>query len=134
MQPLLLLLFFIITPCQAQLAQMFQPYLGPPVPSVQTNRTPLILTDELCSQDECLLEKHWTQDEVCAYVKCNKDACEGGGYLQWSQYVKCEHKNAIRVGDNLSVIKLLSLSILGLPNGPWSHLPNLPFHCYDNRR
>uniref|UniRef100_A0A1I7SZP8 Na_Ca_ex domain-containing protein n=1 Tax=Caenorhabditis tropicalis TaxID=1561998 RepID=A0A1I7SZP8_9PELO len=110
-RPVLICLLLLVSNSEAQIAQLFQPYLtGPTRPS---NYTPLVLTDELCSQDECLIEKHWTQDDVCAYVKCNKDACEGGGYLQWSQYVKCEHSNAIRaILMTLGVVYLFFLFVV----------------------
>ncbi|CAI5453636.1 unnamed protein product [Caenorhabditis angaria] len=53
--------------------------------------------DEICSADECNFNKTWTSEQKCAYIKCNPDACEGGGYLQWSEYVKCEYKVGVRV-------------------------------------
>ncbi|CAI2353711.1 unnamed protein product [Caenorhabditis sp. 36 PRJEB53466] len=80
---------------EAQLGQLFQPFVvGPENPN---NRSHLVLTQELCAQDECILQKGWTQEDVCAYIKCNNEACEGGGYLQWSAYVKCEHRTTVRV-------------------------------------
>ena len=27
--------------------------------------------------------------DTCSYVKNHSDACEGGGYLLWAQYVEC---------------------------------------------
>uniref|UniRef100_A0A8R1HZF8 Na_Ca_ex domain-containing protein n=1 Tax=Caenorhabditis japonica TaxID=281687 RepID=A0A8R1HZF8_CAEJA len=35
--------------------------------------------------------------DVCQYVKCNNDNCEGGGYLLWTQYVECAPNTAARV-------------------------------------
>ncbi|PIC25971.1 hypothetical protein B9Z55_018699 [Caenorhabditis nigoni] len=91
----LLLLLLGVHNSGAQLGQVLQPYLVGP--QNQRNSTRLVLTEELCSQDECLIQKHWSSEDICAYVKCNKDACEGGGYLQWSQYIKCEYNTAVRV-------------------------------------
>uniref|UniRef100_A0A8R1DH16 Sodium/calcium exchanger membrane region domain-containing protein n=2 Tax=Caenorhabditis japonica TaxID=281687 RepID=A0A8R1DH16_CAEJA len=53
--------------------------------------------EEMCSAEECLINKTWTSDEKCAYIKCNRDSCEGGGYLLWSQYIKCQYNIAARV-------------------------------------
>uniref|UniRef100_A0A8R1DID6 Sodium/calcium exchanger membrane region domain-containing protein n=1 Tax=Caenorhabditis japonica TaxID=281687 RepID=A0A8R1DID6_CAEJA len=102
------LLLLLVNPCAAQLGQLFQPFLEPP-----SNHSQLVITESLCSQDECVLEKFWSQENVCAYIKCNKDACEGGGYLQWSAYVKCEHRTAIRaVLIILAIVYLFLLFIV----------------------
>ncbi|CAL2042458.1 unnamed protein product [Caenorhabditis brenneri] len=92
---LILLLLLLVDNSGAQITQYLQPYLSSPLPP--RNHTPLVLTDEICAEEECNIRKDWTHDEGCAYIKCNKDACEGGGYLQWSQYIKCEHRTSIRV-------------------------------------
>ncbi|CAB3397030.1 unnamed protein product [Caenorhabditis bovis] len=78
--------------------------------SPEPNPSRLQLTEELCSADECLIEKHWSEEDVCAYVRCNKDACEGGGYLQWSAYVKCEYRDGLRIF--LIIIGILYLLFL----------------------
>ncbi|CAD6190402.1 unnamed protein product [Caenorhabditis auriculariae] len=43
--------------------------------------------DGVCNTDVCNIGKNWTQEQVCCFVNCNDDACEGGGYFLWSQYV-----------------------------------------------
>ncbi|CCD64393.1 Sodium/calcium exchanger membrane region domain-containing protein [Caenorhabditis elegans] len=54
-------------------------------------------TAEMCAASECELHKGWTSEEKCAYIKCNQDSCEGGGYLTWSHYVKCQYNIGARV-------------------------------------
>ncbi|CAL2042453.1 unnamed protein product [Caenorhabditis brenneri] len=66
--------------------------------------------EEMCSAEECLIDKSWTSDEKCAYIKCNKDSCEGGGYLTWSQYVKCQYNIGVRV--ILIILGIIYLIIL----------------------
>ncbi|CAI2353709.1 unnamed protein product [Caenorhabditis sp. 36 PRJEB53466] len=66
--------------------------------------------EELCGAEECLINKTWTSDEKCAYIKCNPDSCEGGGYLQWSQYVKCQYNIGVRVV--LIILGIIYLIIL----------------------
>uniref|UniRef100_A0A1I7SZR0 Na_Ca_ex domain-containing protein n=1 Tax=Caenorhabditis tropicalis TaxID=1561998 RepID=A0A1I7SZR0_9PELO len=67
-------------------------------------------TEEMCAAEECLIDKSWTSDEKCAYIKCNKDSCEGGGYLTWSQYVKCQYNIGVRV--ILIILGIIYLIIL----------------------
>ncbi|KAF1751899.1 hypothetical protein GCK72_018453 [Caenorhabditis remanei] len=66
--------------------------------------------EEMCSADECMIDKSWTSDEKCAYIKCNKDSCEGGGYLTWSMYVKCQYNIGVRV--ILIILGIIYLIIL----------------------
>ncbi|ULT88486.1 hypothetical protein L3Y34_007589 [Caenorhabditis briggsae] len=66
--------------------------------------------DEMCSAEECMIDKSWTSDEKCAYIKCNQDSCEGGGYLTWSMYVKCQYNIGVRV--ILIILGIIYLIIL----------------------
>uniref|UniRef100_A0A8R1E2J0 Sodium/calcium exchanger membrane region domain-containing protein n=1 Tax=Caenorhabditis japonica TaxID=281687 RepID=A0A8R1E2J0_CAEJA len=49
------------------------------------------------SDEKCEIWSNWTQKEICDYVDANDDACEGGGYLLWTQYVECAPNTAARV-------------------------------------
>ncbi|CAB3402464.1 unnamed protein product [Caenorhabditis bovis] len=53
--------------------------------------------ESFCDSENCKLSKGWTRRDICEYIKCNPDACEGGGYLLWSQYVECPESTAARV-------------------------------------
>nr|O16242.1 RecName: Full=Mitochondrial sodium/calcium exchanger protein; AltName: Full=Sodium/calcium exchanger 9; Flags: Precursor [Caenorhabditis elegans] len=64
----------------------------------------------MCSSEECLIDKSWTSEEKCEYIKCNQDSCEGGGYLTWSHYVKCQYNIGVRV--ILIILGILYLIIL----------------------
>lgn len=90
-------------------------------------------SEDLCSQDKCLLEPHWTSEDICEYIKCNNEACEGGGYLQWSRFVKCEHRTPIRVRNLLSVVISYQL-LTGDPDNPSCYLHVLPFPGYGDSR
>uniref|UniRef100_A0A1I7UHE7 Na_Ca_ex domain-containing protein n=1 Tax=Caenorhabditis tropicalis TaxID=1561998 RepID=A0A1I7UHE7_9PELO len=47
--------------------------------------------------DQCTVQGNWSSTQVCNYVKCNDDSCEGGGYLLWTKYVECASTPATRV-------------------------------------
>ncbi|UMM34289.1 hypothetical protein L5515_007434 [Caenorhabditis briggsae] len=69
----------------------------PSIPSNMSMYPGMPFGEEQCSSDKCSFETFWTSEEKCAYIKCNPDACEGGGYLEWSMYVKCQHDTGLRV-------------------------------------
>ncbi|CAI5445324.1 unnamed protein product [Caenorhabditis angaria] len=58
-----------------------------------------------CTADKCQLASNWTQQEICDFVNCNDDACEGGGYLLWTQYVEC-------AGSTFNRVILIALGVI----------------------
>ncbi|EGT33636.1 CBN-NCX-7 protein [Caenorhabditis brenneri] len=66
-----------------------------------------------CNADKCELKSNWSQQDICNYVNCNDDACEGGGYLLWTQYVECAGSTVARVFIIIAaVIYMLILFIM----------------------
>ncbi|EFP09447.1 CRE-NCX-6 protein [Caenorhabditis remanei] len=47
--------------------------------------------------DQCTVPGNWSSTQVCSYVKCNDDNCEGGGYLLWTRYVECASNPTVRI-------------------------------------
>ncbi|CAJ0597706.1 unnamed protein product [Cylicocyclus nassatus] len=71
--------------------------------------TTLIPTDFEEDPEVCQVW-NMTEEAACEYVKQNKDVCEGGGYLQWSQYVECEFVTGKKIGTIIAgVVWLLVL-------------------------
>ncbi|CAO4370485.1 unnamed protein product [Caenorhabditis nigoni] len=66
----------------------------------------------LCNADKCELKSNWSHQAVCDYVNCNDDACEGGGYLLWTQYVECAPNTTSRVFIIIAAVLYMLLLFL----------------------
>ncbi|EFP09334.1 CRE-NCX-7 protein [Caenorhabditis remanei] len=66
----------------------------------------------LCNAEKCELKSNWSHQDTCDYVNCNDDACEGGGYLLWTQYVECAPNTVSRVFIIIAAVLYMLLLFL----------------------
>ncbi|EGT33728.1 CBN-NCX-6 protein [Caenorhabditis brenneri] len=88
----LLIILFTINGCDG-----FQSNIGKLVRKWKITESEMIGECIPDDGDQCTIQGNLTSTQVCSYVKCNDDNCEGGGYLLWTRYVECASSPAARV-------------------------------------